>query len=77
MQKLLKIRAALSDSLSSGVGQNVSAPSLFESLFMGGPTFSNQDLVAALVLSHTETLDGSVTFADESMMNCSDLFKQE
>ncbi len=78
MQKLRRIRAALSDSLSSDysgrvrvlpqvsrsskdmltAGQNASAPSLLESLLTGPPTFWNQLLLADLVLSHMDDLDG-------------------
>ena len=41
LQNDFRIRAALSDSWSSVVGQNASDPILFVSLFTGTPSFSN------------------------------------
>lgn len=63
MQKLLKIRAALSDSLSNDVGQNASAPSLFEALLTGTPTFSNHFFPLALVFPQDDSLDDVVWLA--------------
>ena len=40
LQKLLRMRAALSLSMSRVVGQKASEPSLFESLFTGAPSLS-------------------------------------
>ena len=54
IQKLRRIPAALSDSLSSEVGQKASAPSLLESLFTGAPIFSNHDLLLALVFPQVD-----------------------
>lgn len=54
MQKLRRIRAALSASSSSVMGQKASAPSLLESLLTGLPTLWNQSLLVALVLSHDD-----------------------
>jgi hypothetical protein len=56
MQKLLKIRAALSDSFSNEVGQNASAPSLFVALFTGTPTLSNHFLLLSLVFCQVDDL---------------------
>ena len=42
LQKLLRMRAALSLSLSSVVGQKASDPSLFERRLTGGPNLSTQ-----------------------------------
>src|ERR1700749_4978057 len=66
MQKLRRIRAALSDSLSSEVGQKASAPSLLESLLTGTPTFSNQDLLLAFVLSQIEAFEEDMTNRGQS-----------
>ena len=57
MQKLRRMRAALSDSLSRDVGQKASAPSLFESLLTGAPIFSNHDLLLVLVFAQAEVLE--------------------
>lgn len=43
--------------LSKGVGQNASAPSLFDNLLTGSPTFCNQTLPLAFVFSHVEDLE--------------------
>jgi hypothetical protein len=63
LQKLLKILAALSLSLSKVVGQNASLPILFDSLLTGAPSLSAQPqtlskpfLLPDLVLSQ----DGSI-----------------
>jgi hypothetical protein len=57
MQKLRRMRAALSDSLSSEVGQKASAPSLLESLFTGAPIFSNHDLLLAFVFPQVDACE--------------------
>lgn len=42
LQKLLRMRAALSDSMSSVVGQNASEPTLLERRLTGAPSLSTQ-----------------------------------
>ena len=60
IQKLRRMRAALSDSLSKDVGQKASAPSLFAVLLTGTPTLSNHFLLFCFVFSQVEDLDALV-----------------
>ncbi len=55
-QVLPQVSRSSKDMLTAG--QNASAPSLLESLLTGPPTFWNQLLLADLVLSHMDDLDG-------------------
>ncbi len=54
------MRAALSDSLSRELGQNASAPSLFDSLLTGTPTLSNHLFVFDLVLSQAGEFEDDI-----------------